>query len=143
MLAIRKRIWILLVAIVAAGGFLFFDFIRLPTTDEARDLATGTFERYTQQQKFDPELFDGPIRAHNVSGVAYAYEWTYSDREGKFTVLVLVDRGAWTHLSFHAGDSYDGSQAAIDEIERLEQRIRERSRGVRHGISPTRVSASQ
>lgn len=129
MLAIRRMIPILLLAIVATGGFLYFDFAQLPTTDEARELATGTFERYAQQQKFDPELFEGPTRAHNVSGVAYAYEWTYADTEGRFTVLVLVDRGAWTHLSFHAGDSYDGSHAAIDEIERMEQRIRERSRG--------------
>ncbi|MGD9764348.1 MAG: hypothetical protein AB7V27_11585 [Candidatus Binatia bacterium] len=121
--------WVLLLAIVAGGGFLLFDVTRLPTTDEARELATGTFERYAQQQKFDVRLFEGPTKAHNVGGVAYAYEWTYSDPEGKFTVLVLVDRGAWTHLSFHAGDSYDGSQAAMDEIDRLEQRIRERSRG--------------
>ena len=127
--AIGNKIRILLLAIVAVGGFLLFDLARLPTIDEAREIATGTFERYAQQQKFNPELFEGPAEALSVSGVAYAYEWTYSDPEGTFTVLVLVDRGAWTHISFHTGDSYDGSRAAIDEIERLEQRIRERSRG--------------
>jgi hypothetical protein len=126
----RKKVWLALVTVAAAGLFLFFGSLwSLPSPEQARELATGTFERYAQQEKFDLRLFEGPTKARDVSGVAYAFEWTYSDAEGKLTVVVLVDRGAWTHLSFHAGDSYDGSQAAIDELDRVIQRVKERSRG--------------
>ena len=49
----------------------------LPSPDEARELAVGTFERYAQWEKFDPQLFEGP-RAVEIGGAAYAFEWTYT-----------------------------------------------------------------
>ncbi|MGE3499097.1 MAG: hypothetical protein AB7N53_14515 [Candidatus Binatia bacterium] len=128
---IRKKVWVPLVIIVAAGLFLFLDARWLPSHDEARELATETFERYAKQEKIDLRLFEGPTNARNVNGVAYAFQWTYSDEEGKLSVLVLVDRGAWAKISFDVDDSYDGSPAAIDKLDRLMQRVQERSRGTR------------
>jgi hypothetical protein len=125
----KKKIWLVLVAVTAAALFLFFGSLwSLPSPEEARELATGTFERYAQQEKIDLRLFEGP-RAREVGGAAYAFEWTYSDQEGKLTVLIPVDRGGWTKISFDVDDAYDGSQAAMDKLDRLMQRVKERSRG--------------
>lgn len=124
---IPRTLWVGLI-VITAGAFLFFDARRLPNLDEARELAIGTFERYAKDEKIDQLLFDGPVEAPSASGAAYTFQWTYVDKQGRLTVLVSVDRGAWTHLSSYVGDSYDGSPAAIDEIKRLEQYIRELSR---------------
>jgi hypothetical protein len=125
------KIW-LPVVVVVAGGVAFFFRPPLPSPDEARKLATGTFEKYAQEESIDSSLFEGPKR-HAMSNIPYAFEWTYADQEGKLTVLVLVDRGGWTKISFDVNDSYDGSQAAIDRLDRLTRLVKERSRsgGVR------------
>lgn len=127
----RKRVWLALVAVAAAGLFLFFGSLwSLPSPEEARELATGALERYAQNQKFDLRLFEGPTKNRDISAVAYAFEWTYSDAEGELIALVLVDRGAWTKVFLYA-DGYDGSQAAIDKEDRMIRRLKERSRGNR------------
>lgn len=129
MLIMRNRFWLVLVAVAAVGLVLFLGSLRsLPGREEARELARGTFERYAEREKIDSRLFEGP-KISEIGGAAYAFEWTYSDEEGKLTVLIPVDRGGWTKIFFDVDDSYDGSQAAMNKLDRLMQRVRERSRG--------------
>lgn len=50
---IRRTPRVALLIIVVAGAVLSFDARRLPSPDEARELAIGTFERYAKGENMN------------------------------------------------------------------------------------------
>jgi hypothetical protein len=97
-----RRRWVWIAGLLALGLACVYGLLLLTSQPvdegEARQLATGRFHRYVDAAGIDPSLFDGPKPATAVN-VAYGFQWTYSDNQGRIIIYVWVQESGLTEIA--------------------------------------------
>lgn len=87
--------------------------VRAPISEErAKQLAQESFESTCVGFHYDPASFSGPTSTR-VGGAAFAYEWKHTAPRSDFGIVVTIDRGGGTNVSFSRhipGVKYPGEQ---------------------------------
>ena len=69
------------------------------TESEARQIAVDRFLKVCAGSKLDRKSYNGPVLSE-VGGVPYAFEWTKKPGETGDGILISVDEGGVTNVSY-------------------------------------------
>lgn len=88
-----------LLLVLSACSFLTAGCGGSVTEAEARQAAQDRFAKVCKNFRYVPASFTGPSKT-DVGGAAFAYEWKDKTLGRNFGVLITVDHGGVTNVSF-------------------------------------------
>ena len=73
------------------------------TSERAQKIASERFLKVCANFKLAPQSYDGPYKT-DVGGVDFAFEWYLKPGQPGDVILITVDSGGSTNVSFAPGD---------------------------------------